>query len=61
MPLVSFEGLIPPPPPPLPPAAGLPQLEGDSAFLWDALAARRTVFTDMSLFVRFNQRLENIR
>lgn len=39
----------------------LPQLEGDSAFFWDALAAQRTVFTDMSLFVRFNQRLENNR
>lgn len=40
---------------------GLPQLGGDSAFLPAALAALRTVFLLTSLFVRFNQRLENNR
>lgn len=39
----------------------LPQLEGDSAFFSDTLATQRNVFADMSLFVRFNQRLENNR
>ncbi|KAF0037230.1 hypothetical protein F2P81_010104 [Scophthalmus maximus] len=43
------------------PGPSLPPLEGDSVFLSDALAARRTVFAVMSLFVRFNQRLENNR